>query len=222
MYNYIAIEGNIGAGKTALANLIASELDYEPILEEFKDKAYLERFYQDRERYAFPLEISFLVERYQQLSHALTSGNLFKSGFVADYLFDKSLIFASRNLSEDQYHLFRELADVFTAQLRFPDLVIYLHRPVPQAKAHIEHRGRPFEQNIPESYLREVEEGYRNYLRSLTNKRVLTINLGQADFLEDESTKQQILHVVKQAYEPRNHALELNHEGQLVRRGEML
>ena len=222
MYNFIAIEGNIGAGKTALANLIASELDYEPILEEFKDKAYLERFYQDRERYAFPLEISFLVERYQQLSHALVSGNLFKSGFVADYMFDKSLIFASLNLSEDQYHLFRELFDVFTAQLKFPDLLIYLHRPVSQAKAQIEHRARPFEQGIPDSYLQEVEEGYRQYLQNLTNKRVLTINLGQADFLEDESIKQEVIQLVKQGFEPRRHALELNQEGQLVKKGEIL
>lgn len=222
MYNYIAIEGNIGAGKTALAQLIASELNYAPILEEFRDKAYLERFYQDRERYAFPLEISFLVERYQQLSHALASGNLFKPGFVADYIFDKSLIFASRNLSQDQYHLFKELFDVFAAQLSFPDLLIYLHRPIAQVRAHIQHRGRPFEQDIPEQYLQEVEEGYRNYLRSLTHKRVLTINLGQADFLKDEGIKREILQVVKQGHEVQNHALELNQEGVLVKRGDML
>jgi deoxyguanosine kinase len=216
MYNYIAIEGNIGAGKTALANLIAAEMDRQPILEEFRDKAYLERFYQDPERYAFPLEISFLVERYQQLSHALSSGSLFKSGFVADYMFDKSLIFASCNLNEDQYHLFKELFDVFTAQLPFPDVVIYLHRPIKQVVEQIKSRGRPFELAIPESYLTKVEEGYHRYLSNMAQKRIINIDLGEADFVNESHTFQQILKLLKQDQATRYHTLELNHEGELV------
>ncbi len=222
MYNYIAIEGNIGAGKTALANLIAAELNHQPILESFQDKAYLESFYQDPERHAFPLEISFLVERYQQLSHAHASGNLFKSGFVADYIFDKSLVFASFNLNQDQYHLFKELFDVFSAQLPFPDVVIYLHRPISQVMHHIQYRGRSFELGITEDYLAQVEEGYRRYLSSLTHKRVLTINLGNADFVNEPETLGQILELLHAEHGHRHQTLALNDDGQLVQKGSML
>lgn len=222
MYHYIAIEGNIGAGKTALANLVATELNHEPILEEFRDKAYLQSFYEDAERYAFPLEISFLVERYQQLTHALTSGNLFKSGFVGDYFFDKSLIFASGNLNQDQYHLFKELFDVFSAQLAFPDLIIYLHRPVSQVMQHIRYRGRDFEMGISEEYLKKVEEGYRRYLSSLEQKRVLTINLGEADFVNEPAMLQQILELLKTPHAAEHQTLELDQRGQLVEKGSIL
>lgn len=195
MYPYIAIEGNIGAGKSELARIIAETFNRESIFEAFADKAYLERFYQDRERYAFPLEISFLVERYEQLNHSLASGNLFKPGFVSDYCFDKSLIFARQNLNEDQYHLFKQLFDIFSAQLKVPDIVLYLHRPIEKVQEHIRKRARPFEAQIPDEYLTQIEQGYLHYFKSLHQFPVIVLDLGDADFVNDEQIRKGILNL---------------------------
>ncbi len=200
MYPYIAIEGNIGAGKTQMAKLIAEAFNRETILEEFADKAYLARFYQDRERYAFPLEISFLVERYQQLNHQFGKGNLFKQGFVSDYFFDKSLIFARQNLNPDQYHLFKKLFDIFAAQTKFPDLLLYLHRPVEQVQYHIQKRARSFEVEIPESYLKAIENAYWQYFKSLTKSRILVVNLGKNDFIADKAIQQKVMDLLLKAH----------------------
>ena len=200
-YQYIAIEGNIGAGKTELVKLVAEEFNMETILEEFAGNVYLERFYQDPQRYAFPLEISFLVERYQQLNHHFSTGNLFKSGFVSDYFFDKSLVFASRNLNQDQFHLFKRLFDVFTTQVKFPDLLLYIHRPIERLKSQIDYRARAFESRIGEDYLKSIEQGYLEYLKTITNCRVIYINLGKADFLKDEHIREKLFGLIRQKQE---------------------
>ncbi len=200
MYPYIAIEGNIGAGKSQLAKILAQYMNREIILEEFADKAYLDRFYQDRERYGFPLEISFLVERYQQLHHHFGTANLFKQGFISDYFFDKSLIFARQNLNEDQYHLFKQLFDIFTLQIKQPDLLLYIHRPVSQVQKQIQQRERSFELGIPEDYLKSIEEGYWQYFKTLQQYPVLVINLGKTDFIGNETIQQTIKEMLQQEY----------------------
>lgn len=200
MYPYIAIEGNIGAGKSQLTKILAQYLNREIILEEFADKAYLDRFYQDRERYGFPLEISFLVERYQQLHHHLGTGNLFKQGFVSDYFFDKSMVFACQNLNEDQYHLFKQLFDIFTLQIKQPDLLLYIHRPVSQVQKQIQQRERSFEMNIPEDYLASIEDGYLQYFKTIKQYPVLVVNLGEADFINDEAIQQTMKQIVEEEY----------------------
>src|SRR2546425_267201 len=116
-YNFIAVEGNIGAGKTALANLLGETYSAAMVLEEFTENTFLEKFYYDPEQYAFPLEISFLVERFNQLQQRLGKKDLFHSLFIADYFFDKSLIFAQNNLKDDQFRLYYQLFQTFGRQL---------------------------------------------------------------------------------------------------------
>ena len=101
-YNFISIEGNIGVGKTSLATRIADQYNAKLILEQFEDNPFLPKFYKDPDKYAFPLELSFLASRYQQLKDELPSQDLFRTFTISDYFINKSLIFASRTIKEDE------------------------------------------------------------------------------------------------------------------------
>src|SRR5579883_2887812 len=153
MYRYIAIEGNIGAGKSSLANLLAKHFNARLILEEFADNTFLPKFYQDAERYAFPLELSFLADRYKQLKQISLSQDLFDQKIVSDYLFTKSKLFARINLNEAEYELFQKVFDIINPNLPNPDLLIYLNAPVSRLQQQIQKRGRAYEQNISKEYL---------------------------------------------------------------------
>src|SRR5687768_8959728 len=127
-YNYIVIEGNIGAGKTSLAMMLAAECNARLILEEFADNPFLPPFYENPARYAFPLELSFLAERYQQLKdHLAATQDLFREYTISDYLFNKSLIFAKINLKQDEYNLYTRLFNIINSFLPKPDLLVYLY-----------------------------------------------------------------------------------------------
>ena len=200
MYNYIAISGTIGAGKSELANRIASQLNGTLILEEFASNSFLEKFYKSPERYAFPLEISFLFERFQQLNTLFSKADLFTDLFVSDYLFDKSLLFAKNNLTEDQFSVFLPLFQAFKEQVPFPDLTIYLHRPVEVLLANIRKRGRSFEQEIEFDYLNDLQNRYLTYFKSMSDKRILILELNDLDFIEDEKMFSQILDLTGQSF----------------------
>src|SRR4051812_17654873 len=129
-YHYIAIEGNIGAGKTTLAHLLAKKLNARLILEEFADNPFLPKFYQDPKQFAFPLELFFMAERYKQLKSRLQTNDMFQSVTVSDYLFNKCLLFARVNLPEDEFKLYQKLFDIISQQIIFPDVLIYLHSPI--------------------------------------------------------------------------------------------
>ncbi len=158
-YKHIAIEGNIGAGKSTLAKLLAERTGARYLPEHFEDNAFLHSFYEDQNRYAFPLELSFLEERFRQIKEA----TLKNEPLISDYLWEKSLVFARVNLSGEELRLFERIYTVLSSQLPVPEIVIYLHRPTERLLAHIERRGRGFEQNIPQEYLAKVGAGYRDF-----------------------------------------------------------
>lgn len=183
-FNYIAFEGNIGAGKTTLVNKIADDFNAKTVLERFADNPFLPKFYKDQNRYAFPLEMSFLADRYQQLSDDLAQFDLFKDFVVADYHIFKSLIFAKITLAEDEYRLYRNLFDIIYKEMPKPDLYIYLYQNTERLLQNIRKRGRNYEQNIEASYLDKINTGYLDYIKSQTDLNVLIIDVSDRDFVK--------------------------------------
>ena len=184
--NYIVIEGNIGAGKTTLAKMIAKEYDAKLILEQFADNPFLPKFYKDPDKYSFPLELSFLAERYQQLNQELTSRDLFRPFTVADYYFMKSLIFAWATLKEDEYNLYRQIFNIIYKSIPKPDLYVYLHVDVANLMSNITKRGRDYEGGIKESYLAKVQEGYFDFFRQQNDISFLILDSNNMDFVENQ------------------------------------
>lgn len=184
-YNYIAFEGNIGAGKTTLVHKIAEDFNAKTVLERFADNPFLPKFYKDQNRYAFPLEMSFLADRYQQLSDDLAQFDLFKDFIVADYHIFKSLIFAKITLQEDEYRLYRNLFDIIYKEMPKPDLYIYLYQNTGRLLENIKKRGRNYEQNIEGEYLDKINNGYLEYIKSQTNLNVLIIDVSNRDFVKN-------------------------------------
>ena len=175
-YNYIAIEGNIGAGKTSLATMISEQFNGKLILEQFEDNSFLPKFYKEPDKYAFPLEMSFLAERYQQLKDQLTKQDLFRTFTISDYLFIKSLIFAKNNLQADEFALFSTMFTIIDEFLPKPDLLVYLYLDVSLLQRNIRNRGRSYEQDIQDTYLENIQNGYFEYIRKMNNMRVLIID----------------------------------------------
>ncbi len=208
MYRYIAIEGNIGSGKSTLATLLAQHYDARLILEEFADNNFLPKFYQDAERYAFPLELSFLADRYKQLKQLLLNQDLFQQGIVSDYIFTKSKLFGRVNLKDEEYDLFQKLFDIVDMHLPPPDLLIYLHAPIPSLQANIRKRGRSYEQNISGEYLHNVQEVYNQYLKREINK-TLTIDMTNVDFIEKPHHFTQLVEFIEKDYDFKTHYLSI-------------
>ena len=186
-FNYIAIEGNIGAGKTTLTHKIAEDFNAKTVLEGFADNPFLPKFYKDQARYAFPLEMSFLADRYQQLSHDLAQFDLFKDFIVADYHIFKSLIFAKVTLGEDEYRLYKTLFDIIYKEMKKPDLYVYLYQNTERLLQNIKQRGRSYEQEIPAEYLDKINRGYLDYIKSQTDLNVLIIDVSEKDFVKNQA-----------------------------------
>jgi len=200
-YNYIAIEGNIGAGKTTLARRMSEEFNARLILERFEDNSFLPKFYEQPDIYAFPLEMSFLADRYQQLKDKLAMQELFSTFTISDYFIDKSLIFAKNNLKVDEFSLYSRLFQIISAFLPRPDLLIYLYLDIPQLQENIKNRGRDYERLIQPSYLEKIQAGYLNHFRSLSGMRILIIDTNKVDFLENERDYESFLEVIREDYD---------------------
>lgn len=186
-FNYIAIEGNIGAGKTTLSNKLAEDFNAKLVLERFADNPFLPKFYEDQSRYAFPLEMSFLADRYQQISDDLAQFDLFKDFVVADYHIFKSLIFAKVTLAEDEFRLYKTMFDIIYKEMPKPDLYIYLYQNTERLLQNIKLRGRSYEQEIPAEYLEKINSGYLDYIKSQKDLNVLIIDVSDKDFVENQS-----------------------------------
>jgi len=192
-YNYIAIEGNIGAGKTSLATMISQDFNAKLILERFKDNPFLPKFYEDQHRYAFPLEMSFLADRYQQLSDDLAQYDLFTDFIVSDYDVFKSLIFAKITLQEDEYSLYNKLFSIIYKELLKPDLYVYLYQNTDRLLENIKTRGRDYEQNIQPEYLMDINKSYLSYIKSQTDINIKVIDITGKDFINNREDYLSIL-----------------------------
>ncbi|HLF52115.1 2-amino-4-hydroxy-6-hydroxymethyldihydropteridine diphosphokinase [Flavobacterium sp.] len=186
-FNYIAIEGNIGAGKTTLATNIAEDFNAKIVLERFADNPFLPKFYKDQNRYAFSLEMSFLADRYQQLSDDLAQFDLFKDFVVGDYHIFKSLIFAKVTLPDDEFRLYRKLFEIIYKEMPKPDLYVYLYQNTERLLQNIKQRGRSYEQEIPAEYLDKINKGYLDYIKSQIGLNVLIIDVSDLDFVKNQS-----------------------------------
>ncbi|RZJ63412.1 MAG: 2-amino-4-hydroxy-6-hydroxymethyldihydropteridine diphosphokinase [Flavobacterium sp.] len=185
-FNHIAIEGNIGAGKTTLATMIASDFNAKTVLERFADNPFLPKFYEDKNRYAFSLEMSFLADRYQQISDDLAQFDLFRDFIIADYHIFKSLIFSKVTLSEDEYRLYRKLFEIIYKEMPKPDLYVYLYQNTERLLENIRNRGRSYEQEIPAEYLDSINRGYLDYIKSQVDLNVLVIDISDRDFVKNQ------------------------------------
>ncbi|MEO8583544.1 MAG: deoxynucleoside kinase [Flavitalea sp.] len=203
-YHFIAIEGNIGAGKTTLAHLLSKHFNTRLILEEFADNPFLPKFYENPQQYAFPLELFFMAERYKQLKELIHTKDLFHNVTISDYLFTKCLLFAKVNLSEEEFRLYQKLYDIIRAQLIQPDLLIYLHVPVQKLQKNIRKRNRSYEQSIPDEYLFNIQETYTHYIRQ-HNIKTLFIDASNADFLSNEQHLQVIINALEKEYDDGQH-----------------
>ncbi|MBO6879257.1 2-amino-4-hydroxy-6-hydroxymethyldihydropteridine diphosphokinase [Winogradskyella sp.] len=184
-YNFIAIEGNIGAGKTSLATKISQDFNAKLILERFADNPFLPKFYKEPERYAFTLEMSFLADRYQQISDDLSQLDLFKDFMVSDYDVHKSLVFSKVTLPEDEFRLYRKLFYQVYKDIARPDLYVYLYQNTERLQANIKKRGRKYEKEIQDEYLEKINSGYLEFLKSQTDLNIKIIDVSEKDFVKN-------------------------------------
>ncbi len=198
-YNYIAIEGNIGAGKTSLAKMISDEFNARIVLERFADNPFLPKFYKDKERYAFSLEMSFLADRYQQLSDDLAQFDLFKNLIVSDYYIFKSLIFAQVTLHKDEYQLYRKMFNLMYKEISKPDLYVYLYQNTDRLLQNIKKRGREYEQNITPEYLQKIHDGYTSFIKTQQTLNIKIIDVSELDFVNNKTDYRFILNKINKS-----------------------
>ena len=207
-YNYVTIEGNIGAGKTTLAHLLSKHFNARLILEEFADNPFLPKFYENPQQYAFPLELFFMAERYKQLKNLLQTKDLFQNLTISDYLFTKCLLFAKVNLPGEEFRLYQKLFDIMNPQVIQPDILIYLHTPVNKLQANIKKRNRSYEQGIQNDYLFQLQETYTQYIKQ-HNIKTLFVDASNADFLGNEQHLKIIINALDKEYDEGLHYVTL-------------
>ena len=196
--NFIAIEGTIGAGKTSLAKMLAERYDAKLLLEGFEENEFLPKFYKHPERYAFTTELAFLAERYQQLNYGSAEPNLFHQITVSDYFLSKSLIFASVNLQDDEYRLFRKLFDLMFRAIIKPELLIYLYLPVDKLRKNIAKRGRIFENSIAPDYLDSLQKTYLEFLKNdCKDLNVIILDVSRVDFVNDSQAFDRLVKIIE-------------------------
>lgn len=207
-YHYIVVEGNIGAGKTSLSTRLAKEHDARLILEEFADNPFLPKFYESPERYAFPVELSFLSERFSQLKRELNVRDLFAPRVISDYFIGKCQIFAKNNLNADEYDLFLKMYDLVSNNCPKPDLLVYLYLDVEHLQANIRKRGREYEKNITNEYLENIQKQYLEFIRQHDQMRVVIVNTANVDFVNREHDYQIMKEIVGGTYSKGIHRIE--------------
>lgn len=211
LYKFITIEGNIGAGKTTLAKLLTEEYGGQIILERF-DNPFLSKFYEEPNKYAFQLEMSFLLERYQQLHRFFSTPDIFSRFTVSDYMFTKSLLFAKINLSSEEYTLYRHFFHLINKKLPDPDVIFYLHAESDALMRNIRKRGRPYEQGISRQYLQKIEKMYFEYFKQLPEQKVVVINVNDIDWVSDVFAYKELLSLFEMQYKPGINVVDLRAE----------
>ena len=201
-YKHIALEGNIGSGKTTVSKLLAERQNARLILEQFADNPFLPPFYEDREKWAFPLEMSFLAERYTQTHDQLPTPDLFGTCVISDYMIWKSLVFARINLKPMEFELYQRFFDLMFSAFPRPELVIYMNRNLADLKRQISLRGRSYESDIDSSYLRDVERSYMEFFAQLSETPVIILNTSGIDFTTDEGALSQLESLISESHKP--------------------
>jgi len=207
-YNFITIEGNIGAGKTTLAHLLSRHYNARLILEAFADNPFLPKFYENPQQFAFPLELFFMAERFKQLKDLIQQKDLFQNLTISDYLFTKCLLFAKINLPDDEFRLYQRLFDIMYQQVTQPDIVLYLHSPVNKLQQNIRKRNRPYEQKIKDDYLFSIQETYTHYIKQ-HNIKTIFIDASNADFLGNENHLKAVTDILEKDYDHGQHYFNL-------------
>lgn len=192
-YNYVVIEGNIGAGKTTLACRIAEQFNARLILEQFADNPFLPKFYNEPEKYSFPLELSFLANRYKQLNSEIGSPDLFREFTVADYYFMKSLVFAASTLKGEEYNLYRQIFYIIYKSLPKPDIYVYLHLKPEKLLENIRRRDREYERSITKDYLQKIQDSYFSFFKQNPDNKYLVIDINNLDFVANEKHYDKII-----------------------------
>jgi len=195
-YKYLVIEGNIGSGKTTLASKIANDFNARLILEQFADNPFLPKFYNDPEKYSFQLELSFLASRYKQFKEEFAAQDLFKTFTVADYYFMKSLVFAASTLKGDEFNLYRQIFYIVYGSLPKPDLYVYLHLNPERLLENIKKRGRNYEMNITEDYLRTIQDNYFAFFKQNPDLKYLVIDINKIDFICYNNDYENIIDII--------------------------
>lgn len=199
-HQFLAVEGNIGAGKTTLCNLISEQFGSRLLLEQFTDNPFLPFFYENQERYGFPVELFFMTERHKQLQEHFAQPDLFQLTTIADYFFVKTLLFAKNNLNDEEYRLFQRLWQVLNQTFPRPDVLFYLHRPVDILLKQIEKRGRDYEKNISGEYLAEIQNAYFDYFKSEVNVPIVVIDLNDKNYLDDKQVYSDLIDIFSKNY----------------------
>lgn len=210
-YRYIAVEGNIGAGKTSFTKMVRDEYNCRLILEEFAENPFLPLFYENPKRYAFTVELFFMTERYKQMEDSLVAQqSLFSDFTISDYVFVKTLIFARKNLSEKEFKLFQQLFTTLQQNFPNPDLLVFLHRNVDILLKNISKRGREYEKNISRDYLYNIQDSYFEYFRNIVSFPILIIDLGDIDFIKEKQYYDILKSVIAKKYNPGVHRVTLH------------
>ena len=199
---YIVIEGNIGAGKSTLVNMLAADTGARVVLEQYADNPFLPKFYSNPAKYSFPLELSFLAERYRQLNDKIAQTDLFQTLTIADYYFVKSLIFARITLEDDEFSLYRQLFDIIWQHIPMPSLYVYLNSSVERVMRNIKARGREYEQNIDPEYLSKVQDSYLNYFKTASKFPIVVINTTEMDFVHNQADYDKLKEIILQRQFP--------------------
>jgi deoxyadenosine/deoxycytidine kinase len=199
--HFLVVEGNIGAGKTSLSRRLAADFDAKLILEEFSDNPFLPLFYQNPERYAFPVELFFMTERHKQLQELLIERDLFKNYSISDYIFFKTILFAGQNLQGDEFRLFQRLFHTLNASFPKPDLLLYLHRPVEELLVQIKRRNRSYELGIKADYLQKIQSAYFQFFQTHADQfPIVILDLEGRDFVHQPKDYQWIQDLLQEQY----------------------
>lgn len=209
-YQFVCIEGNIGTGKTSLVEKLAFDFNGRKLLEHFEDNPFLPLFYSDPERYAFTVELFFMTERYKQMQNNIFNQDLFAQNIFADFSFIKTLLFARKNLQEEEYKLFQMLFSVLNNSFPKPDLLVYLHRDTPFLLKNIKERNRSFEQTISSDYLLTIQNSYFEYLRNITSFPVLILDLKDMDYVNNPQHYDTLKFLISKKYNPGVHRIALS------------
>lgn len=204
-FSYITIEGNIGSGKTSLAQQLAQDFNGKLCLEKFSDNPFLSKFYTNPRQYAFSLELYFMAERFQQMKTLTAERDMFNDFVVSDYLFVKSLLFANITLDEDENLLYRKLFDIMHPNMAQPQMIVYLHNDVSNLLLNIAKRGREYEQNIQADYLEKIQFSYLQYFKSITKQIVLIVNVSKLNFVESKDDYKKLVDLINHEFTPGTH-----------------